>query len=284
RRNTCTSASPWTPRTAGWSRSSATWTGKACWSWQPKRPHWQTRRATRSSAPTTCRAPASPYPVWGTSAAPTSRRSSTHRKWPSSASAGQPCNRSGTARPSSRGCCCRCPCPTTTAPSTAPPPPSSPADSANCWATSGRCCCKRCAVIRKADNCRPFCCWHPSGTSSFQRTSYSLGTLSPLGPSSTGSMTRTSQCSSLPGNRRNTALPGNAEPSGNVEHQLDDADEPALAPPRLPRNTALPGNAEPSGNVEPPGNVEHQLDGADYSSLSAAYLREDPSPCPHSTT
>src|SRR5690554_2100240 len=83
---------------------------------------------------------------------------------------------------------------------------------------------------------------------------------------------------------RNTALPGNAEPSGNVEHRLDDADEPVLAPPRLPRNTALPGNAELSGNVEPPGNVEHQLDGADYSSLSAAYLRADPSPCPHSTT
>src|SRR5690606_22638825 len=79
---------------------------------------------------------------------------------------------------------------------------------------------------------------------------HSPATPSPPGTSSTSSMTRTSQCS----------------------------------PPRLPRNTALPGNAEPSGNVEPPGNVEHQLDGADYSSLSAAYLREDPSPCPHSTT
>src|SRR5690606_40301892 len=82
----------------------------------------------------------------------------------------------------------------------------------------------------------------------------------------------------------NVVLPGNVEPPGTVEHRLDDADEPVLAPPRLPRNTALPGNAEPSGNVEPPGNVEHQLDDADYSSLSAAYLRADPTPCPHSTT
>src|SRR5690606_26450150 len=85
----------------------------------------------------------------------------------------------------------------------------------------------------------------------------------------------------LPGNAESS---GNVEPPGNVEHQLDDADEPVLAPPRLPRNTALPGNAEPSGNVEPPGNVEHQLDGADYSSLPAASLSANPSPCPHSPT
>src|SRR5690606_1675449 len=106
------------------------------------------------------------------------------------------------------------PCPTTTAPSTAPPPPSSPADSANCWATSGRRCCKRCAVIRKADNCRPFCCCAPSGTSSFQRTSYALGTLSHLGPSSTGSMTGTSQCSSPPGYPETPHSPATPSPPG----------------------------------------------------------------------
>src|SRR5690554_1837995 len=75
----------------------------------------------------------------------------------------------------------------------------------------------------------------------------------PLGTSSTSSMTRTSQCSPPPGNPETLHSP--ATPS-----------------------------VQPSMNVEFPGNVEHQLDGADYSSLSAAYLREDPSPCPHSTT
>src|SRR5690606_8514914 len=95
----------------------------------------------------------------------------------------------------------------------------------------------------------------PSGTSSFQRTPHSP-------------------------QRR---APGTLSPPGNVEHQLDDG-RASAHPPRLPRNTALPGNAEPSGNVEPPGNVEHQLEGADSSSLSAAYLSANPSPCPHSTT
>src|SRR5690554_5597679 len=93
----------------------------------------------------------------------------------------------------------------------------------------------------------------PSGTSSFQRSSCSLGTLSPLGPSSTGSMTRTSQCSSLSGNRRNTALPGNAEPSGNVEHQLDDADEPVLAPPGYPETPHSPATPSPPGTSSPLG-------------------------------
>src|SRR5690606_5716438 len=58
-------------------------------------------------------------------------------------------------------------------------------------------------------------------------------------------MTRTSQCSSLPGNRRNTALPGNAEPSGNVEHQLDDAHQPALAPPGYPETPHPPATPSP---------------------------------------
>src|SRR5690554_6881292 len=50
------------------------------------------------------------------------------------------------------------------------------------------------------------------------------------------------------------------------------------------RNVELPENVVLPGNVEPPGNVEHRLDDADYSSLSAAYLSANPSPCPHSTT
>src|SRR5690606_1578987 len=47
---------------------------------------------------------------------------------------------------------------------------------------------------------------------------------------------------------RNTALPGNAEPSGNVEHQLDDADEPVLAPPPgYPETPHSPATPSPPG-------------------------------------
>jgi pyruvate dehydrogenase E2 component (dihydrolipoamide acetyltransferase) len=41
---------------------------------------WPSRRATASSSRPTCRAPASPFPAWAASAAPTSRRSSMRRK------------------------------------------------------------------------------------------------------------------------------------------------------------------------------------------------------------
>src|SRR5690554_448477 len=74
----------------------------------------------------------------------------------------------------------------------------------------------------------------PSGTSSFQRTPHSPATPSPpLGTPSPGNVEHQlddgrASARPPPGNRRNTALPGNAEPSGNVEHRLDDADEPVL--------------------------------------------------------
>ncbi|GAO96780.1 dihydrolipoamide acetyltransferase [Pseudomonas syringae pv. actinidiae] len=41
-------ASPWTPRTACWSRSSATSIRRACCNWQPKQPYWLKRRAARN--------------------------------------------------------------------------------------------------------------------------------------------------------------------------------------------------------------------------------------------
>src|SRR5690606_2766051 len=50
------------------------------------------------------------------------------------------------------------------------------------------------------------------------------------GTSSTSSMKWTSQCSPLPGNP-GLPTPENTELPGNVEHQLDDADEPVLVPP-----------------------------------------------------
>src|SRR5690606_40854592 len=50
------------------------------------------------------------------------------------------------------------------------------------------------------------------------------------------------------------------------------------------RNVQFHGYSLTPANVEPLGNVEHKLEGDDYSSLSAAYLREDPIPSPNSTT
>src|SRR5690554_3875504 len=51
----------------------------------------------------------------------------------------------------------------------------------------------------------------------------------------------------------NTALPGNAEPSGNVEHQLDDADEPVLPPPGYPETPHSPATPSPPGTSSPLG-------------------------------
>src|SRR5690606_1519669 len=49
---------------------------------------------------------------------------------------------------------------------------------------------------------------------------------------------------------------------GNVEHQLDDADEPVLVPPRQPR-TPHSREHRASRKRRTPGNVEHQLDEVD---------------------
>jgi hypothetical protein len=51
---------------------------------------WPSRPVTASSSRPTCPAPASPFPAWAASAAPTSRRSSMRRKSPSSASTSRP--------------------------------------------------------------------------------------------------------------------------------------------------------------------------------------------------